>query len=151
MSIADQVVLVVEDTPHFAQWQIEAVMRIFPDMEIRHVETLLGAHEILNDPAYDVYAVMTDNGYPLVPGGERLGSKSKEGGAGTLLIKQIRAGMFGEHYQDLPVSWHTARISEEKRDRATQYDHDIGDGLTRCFEKGEGVKPFQHMATHLVH
>ncbi len=147
----DEVIIVVEDTPHYAQCEIEAVLRTFPDKRICHVETLLGAHEILNDPNIDVYGIMTDNGYPLVPQGERCGSKSEEGGAGTLLIRQIRQGVFGEHYQTLPVSWHTARIDENKEQRVMAYEMLGAEGLTRCYQKGDGVRPFQQMAAHLIH
>ena len=144
----EKIILVVEDTPHYAKWQIEALLRTFPDMHIRHVDTLLGAHEILNNPHIEVYAIMTDNGYPLVPDGERCGSKNEEGGAGTLLIKQIRQGAFGEIYQQIPIIWHTARISDDKKNRVLSHENPEYGIFTRCFQKGDGVRPFQKMTAY---
>jgi len=146
-----ETILLVEDTQKCAKWQKKAVRNTIPEAEIIHVTTLLEAHKILVNPNIYVDAVMTDNGYPLVPDGDRYGSKTSDGGAGTLLIKQIRSGYFGEFYQTLPISWHTAKISDDKIEKVLSYDIDDFEGLTHCYEKGEGHKPYLEMAEHLIH
>lgn len=143
-------ILLVEDTDKYAKWQKKAVRRKFPDAKIIHVTTLLEAHKVLVNPNIYINAVMTDNGYPLVPNGDRCGSKNSEGGAGTLLIKQIRSGYFGELYQDLPISWHTAKINDDKVEKALSYDLEGFEDLTHCYQKGEGHKSYIVMTEHLV-
>jgi len=144
MGVPIETIIVVEDTPHCAQWQMEAMHATFPDYEVIHVESLEEARQLFRDGAHHVAAVLTDNGYPGVPGGERIGSKTPEGGAGTLLTKLIRRGKMGNEYRDVPIVWHTARLDEGKTSRVMAYL-----GHTRCFEKGEGMEAYLPMGKQL--
>jgi hypothetical protein len=147
----DEIVLVVEDTARCATWQVQAMESKFPDKRVVLARNLKEAHDALNDDRLDVYGMMTDNGYPLVRGGERIGSKSIEGGAGTLLIKQIRSGKFGDKYQDLRVAWHTAKIDERKIERVLGYEDMMSEGSTACFEKEDGPWGYEDMGDFLKH
>lgn len=146
-----EVILVVEDTPKCANWQVAAVKNIFPDKEIVHVPTLDGARQVLTNPDLDVFGVVTDNGYPITDGGERIGSKDESGGAGTLLIKLIRSGEFGEDYRKLHVVWHSADTEPEKVMKTLSADGTLMIGLTKCFKKGDGVAPYEKMVKYLKH
>lgn len=147
----EDAILVVEDTAKCAEWQIQAMGRVFPEIKIILARNLKEAHDALSDDRTHIRGILTDNGYPLVRGGERIGSKSIEGGAGTLLVKQIRSGKFGDEYHKLPIAWHTARIDERKIERVMSYEDAESEGMTRCFEKEDGPWGYEEMGSFLKH
>ena len=136
--------LLVEDTPECAELQLAAMRYIFPHSTLIHVPTLEEARQVLNRHHQTICGVMTDNGFPVEVGGERMGSKSMEGGAGTMLVRLVRQGEMGENYQDLPIIWHTADIDDDKIEKVM-----IHAGHTKCFSKGEGEAPYRIMAEQL--
>lgn len=142
-------ILVIEDTAEYAQLQMAAVTALYPDKKVIHVTTLEDAEDVLRDGEYVVEGIMTDNGYPLKPGGERLGAKSMEGGAGTLLIKRLREGYYGKRYQKLRVAWNTEEMSKDKVERIMAFDTEATKDRTICFAKEKTPHIYLEMAKHL--
>lgn len=145
------VILVVEDTEKCANWQTEAMHNVFPDKQVMHVTTLEDARKVLLNPEITVYGVLTDNGFPLEPNGERVGSKHETGGAGTLLIRQVRTGEFGEGYRGMNIVWHSADTEPEKVIKTLSQDGTFFIGRTKCFRKGDGISPYEEMGRFLKH
>ncbi len=143
------IALMVEDLPEQAAIQKEGLEKAFPGHEIIHVGTLSEACDLLRDTSRHITCLLTDNGFPVQPGGERLGSKTSSGGAGTKLVHDIRDGIFGAAYRTLPIAWHTAMLRAKKIALATSHDTHCP-GMTYCFAKTQTAEGYQEMGLYLA-
>lgn len=131
--LSKSTILVIEDMPEYAAAQLTALHALYPGKQIIHVDNMEDAIDILRDDDLIVEAILTDNGCPLKPGGRILNGQSEEGGAGAMLIRQLRAGEYGRRYQKIRIAWHANEFDNDKVRRIMELDGDLG--RTYCFKK----------------
>ena len=124
-------ILIVEDHPVVRAIFEQYIEREFPaeKFDIIKVDNLTDAVKYLADDNHNIVGALVDNGFPLAPESERIGSESEDMGAGTLLVRFMRTGKFGalaksnkpiaealekEHgdlsarYKNIPIVWNSA-------------------------------------------
>ncbi len=140
-------ILIIEDVPELAAAQVKAVNSLYPEKNVIHVTNMEDAVDILRDDDIVVEGILTDNGYPLSPDGKVINTKDESGGAGVLLIKQLREGSHGKRYRKIRVAWHAEQFAKDVVDQLMECDGDLG--RTYCFKQGKTEKSYLEMAQKL--